>query len=258
MNSDLPPGWVRVRLDELAEVRLGRQRSPRNHTGEQMRPYLRAANVTWGGLDLTDVKQMNFTDEEVEVYRLQRGDILLSEASGSADEVGKPAMWCDDQPGPVCFQNTLLRVRPEEGVLPEYLHLRLLHEARSGGFARSARGVGIHHLGAAKLAGLEIELPPTEEQQRIADVLAAQFSLFDKTVEGLRALAGAVTVTPESRLGRLRRSLLVAAFEGRLVPQDPSAVPADIVVKQIAASREEAPRRRRAHRASTRSSEAST
>ncbi|HEY0689994.1 MAG TPA: hypothetical protein VGD71_13255 [Kribbella sp.] len=46
MNRDLPPGWATVRLDEIAEVRLGRQRSPKHHTGTQMRPYLRAANLT--------------------------------------------------------------------------------------------------------------------------------------------------------------------------------------------------------------------
>ncbi len=39
-------------------TRLGAtQRSPKNHTGVRMRPYLRAANVTWEGLDLSDVKE---------------------------------------------------------------------------------------------------------------------------------------------------------------------------------------------------------
>ena len=38
----------RVPLSDLAEVRLGRQRSPKNHVGANMTPYLRAANVTWG------------------------------------------------------------------------------------------------------------------------------------------------------------------------------------------------------------------
>ncbi len=59
--TELPTGWAVARLDELAEVRLGRQRSPKNHSGSRMRPYLRAANVTWSGLDLNDVKEMNFT-----------------------------------------------------------------------------------------------------------------------------------------------------------------------------------------------------
>lgn len=90
--TDLPPGWEHVRLDEIAEVRLGRQRSPKNHAGTHMRPYIRAANVDWDGLKLDDVKEMNFTDQEAETYRLQPGDIVVGEASGSAGEVGKPAL----------------------------------------------------------------------------------------------------------------------------------------------------------------------
>jgi len=79
-------------LDEIADVRLGRQRSPKNHTGSRMRPYLRAANVTWSGLELSDVKEMNFTEAESETYELRPGDVLVAEASGSASEVGKPAI----------------------------------------------------------------------------------------------------------------------------------------------------------------------
>ena len=57
-----------------------------------MHKYLRAANVSWDGLKLDDVKSMNFGAAEMEYYRLRRGDILLSEASGSLKEVGKPAI----------------------------------------------------------------------------------------------------------------------------------------------------------------------
>src|SRR4051812_30608673 len=128
MTADtLPAGWARARLDEVAEVRLGRQRSPKNHVGDHMRPYLRAANLTWHGIDTTDVKSMNFTDDEVAVYRLQPGDILLSEASGSASEVGKPGVWRGQLVGDICLQNTLLRVRPEAGVDSDYVCYRLLH-----------------------------------------------------------------------------------------------------------------------------------
>src|SRR5690349_14925130 len=142
-DTTLPDGWVLTRLDEIAEVRLGRQRSPKNHSGQQMRPYLRAANVTWDGIDVKDVKTMNFTDSEVETYSLVDGDVLLSEASGSPGEVGKPGVWRSQIAGHVCFQNTLIRVRPEDGIDSGFLYYRFLHEALRGGFAESSRGVGI-------------------------------------------------------------------------------------------------------------------
>src|SRR5438046_9616907 len=91
--NELPSDWKISRLDSISDVRLGRQRSPKNHVGDQMRSYLRASNVGWKGLRLNDVKSMNFTDAEMEIFRLAEGDLLLNEASGSPEEVGKPALW---------------------------------------------------------------------------------------------------------------------------------------------------------------------
>src|SRR5438105_1410381 len=105
--TNVPSHWTVNRLDAVAEVRLGRQRSPKNHVGTRMRPYLRAANVTWAGLDLSDVNEMHFTENESVTFELRPGDVLVAEASGSASEVGKPAIWRDQIPN-CCFQNTLL------------------------------------------------------------------------------------------------------------------------------------------------------
>ena len=66
----LPEGWAWATLSAISEVRLGRQRSPKRATGPNMRPYLRAANVTWDGLALSDLKEMDFTPTEYETYRL--------------------------------------------------------------------------------------------------------------------------------------------------------------------------------------------
>jgi type I restriction enzyme S subunit len=181
--SDLPPGWERIRLKEIAEVRLGRQRSPKNHFGSHMRPYLRAANVDWGGLKLDDVKSMNFTDDEAAIYRLEPRDILLNEASGSADEVGKPALWSGEVTD-CCFQNTLLRVR-SHGPDPRYLLYFLRHEALRGAFAQRARGVSIFHLGADRLSAWEILLPPLAEQHRIVTALDDRLSRLDAGEAGL-------------------------------------------------------------------------
>ncbi len=44
MTNGLPDSWIWSTVAHIAEVQLGRQRSPQHHVGEQMRPYLRAAN----------------------------------------------------------------------------------------------------------------------------------------------------------------------------------------------------------------------
>ena len=189
--------WQKVPLSEIAEVRLGRQRSPKRAVGPNMRPYMRAANVTWKGISLHDVKEMDFTPEEFETYALRRGDLLLSEASGSASGVGKPAVWNDEVPD-CCFQNTLIRVRAPEPLVP-FLHLHFYKDALTGEFARAARGVGIHHLGAKTLSDWVVHLPPPEEQRRIVETVDSYFARLDGVVATLD---------------------LKAAVEGRLVPTE--------------------------------------
>ncbi|WFU90813.1 hypothetical protein QA644_21255 (plasmid) [Rhizobium sp. CC1099] len=58
-------------------VRLGRQRSPDQHTGQFATKYVRAANITANGIDVTDVLEMDFSPAERQVFQFQVGDILL-------------------------------------------------------------------------------------------------------------------------------------------------------------------------------------
>jgi type I restriction enzyme S subunit len=167
-----------------------------------MRPYLRAANVTWSGLSLDDVKEMNFSPGEVETFRLKSGDILLSEASGSASEVGKPAIW-QDEIEDCCFQNTLLRVRSRH-VEPRFLLWFFKWLALSGQFARGSRGVGIHHLGANALSEWPVAIPPGPEQIRIVAAIEERLSRLDA---GVAALERAV-----QKLRRLRAAVYSRAF----------------------------------------------
>ena len=54
----IPLGWVRTTIDDLGEVRLGRQRSPKNRSKDHPTKYLRAANITWNGFYLIDVMDL--------------------------------------------------------------------------------------------------------------------------------------------------------------------------------------------------------
>ena len=202
--------WEQVTLHEIAEVRLGRQRSPKRATGDHMRPYMRAANVTWEGISLHDIKEMDFTPAEYKVYGLKSGDILLAEASGSASEVGKPALW-RNQVANCCFQNTLIRVRAPEELVP-FLHLHFMKDARTGAFASASRGVGIHHLGAQALSEWQVVVPPLPEQHRIVEAIESYFTRLDDAVATLERV--------QRNLKRYRASVLKAAVEGRLVPTE--------------------------------------
>ena len=203
--------------------------------GPAMRPYLRSANVTWDGISLDDVKEMNFDDADFRTFKLEPGDLLLNEASGTPNEVGKPAIWNGEIEG-CCFQNTLLRLRPRELDL-KYLYWYCYSAAKSGRFGEAGRGVNIRHLGKRGLAQFPIPVAPTEERGRIVERLVAQFeqtATFEQSAQ--------VTL---NRVALLRRSLLAQAFAGHLVPQNPDDEPASVLLRRIAASRAAKPKRQK-------------
>ena len=229
-NTDpgqLPGGWRLASIADVAEVHLGRQRSPRHHSGEQMRPYLRAANVTWDGISLEDVKTMNFDDADFDRFRLTRGDILLNEASGSPNEVGKPAVW-DGEIKDCCFQNTLLRLRPRD-LNRDYLYWYCYSSALSGRFGEAGRGVNIRHLGKRGLAQFPIPLGPRAEQEHVVAAIEESLSRLDAAEAALDAV--------RAKMAAFRRSVLAEAFAGRVVPQDPDNEPAIALLARIAAER---------------------
>lgn len=200
---ELPEGWTWATPAQLGDVQLGRQRSPKNISNEYPTKYIRAANITAQGLDLSDVLEMEFRPAERERFTLKPGDLVLSEASGSAAQVGKPALWEEHHP-PHCFQNTVIRLRPSMSLVPKYLLVVFKHYYVNGVFSRVAGGVGINHLSADKFASLALALPPLAEQERIvADV--------ERRLSVVAALEFACSADVH-RATALKRSLLQATF----------------------------------------------
>ncbi|MFB7078775.1 restriction endonuclease subunit S [Streptomyces sp. NPDC056308] len=174
--------WNRTTARAAAEIALGRQRSPQHAEGPNMVRYLRAANVKDGRLDLRDVQSMNFTPSEQGTFSLHPGDVLVTEGSGSLGSVGASAVWRGELDGIVCFQNTLLRLRPRHGVDGRYLEWWARSAFGSGVFASIASGANIYHLSAERVRSLPISLPSLEEQKYIADFLDVETKQTDEMV----------------------------------------------------------------------------
>ncbi len=173
-----------MRAGEAFDILMGRQRSPARANGPSMTPYLRAANVKDGHLDLSDVQQMDFDDKERSRFALRPGDVVVSEGSGSADAVGASAQWNGEIAGPVCIQNTLLRYRAREGVtIPGFVYQWCRWAYESGAFREAANGTNILHIGATRAAEMEVSVPPLDVQQRIVHLMAH----LDNHLANLRA-----------------------------------------------------------------------
>jgi type I restriction enzyme S subunit len=196
--------FQRRRLAGIAEVRLGRQRSPERAEGPNMVSYLRAANVVDGTLDLTDVKSMDFTPEEQRLFALEHGDVLVTEGSGSLRTVGASAVYRNELPQRVCFQNTLLRLRPRgKVIIPDFLAWWARSAYASGLFAAAATGANIHHLSAERLKSLSVPVPDTARQRRIADYLDRETHRIDTLIAKNQVLQHRMTERFESTWDQL-------------------------------------------------------
>ncbi|MFS7306804.1 restriction endonuclease subunit S [Rahnella inusitata] len=163
---ELPVGWEWCRVEDIGDLKLGRQRSPKDHHGPYMTPYLRVANVHDNEIRVDDVKLMNFTPEEKIVFSLQKGDVLLNEGQ-SLELVGRPAIFRNEIAG-ACFQNTLIRLRVKEFINNEYALVYFRYCLYSGRFQKAAtQTTNIAHLSVSRLAPIEFPLPSYNEQLKI-------------------------------------------------------------------------------------------
>ncbi len=181
----LPCGWSWVPVEEAGAVQLGRQRAPKYATGPNMTPYLRVQNVFEDRICTADVKEMQFDEADTVTFKLRRNDILLNEGQ-STKLVGRPAIYRDEVPG-ACFQNTLVRFRHYEGIVPEYALLVFRHYMRGRFQEICQQTTNIAHLGASRFAALEFPLAPKAEQKRIVSKVSVLLSQCDELSARLRS-----------------------------------------------------------------------
>ena len=225
--------WKACATKDAGRIQLGRQRSPKFHSGDSMHPYLRVQNVFEDRLDLSDVMTMDFPGEDFQRYRLHPGDILLNEGQ-SPEYLGRPAMYRGELPG-ACFTNTLIRFQAYPHVDAEFALIVFRHYMHSGRYLRAGTTTtNIAHLGAGRFGDIEFPLPSLEEQTEIVRRVETLFAFADRLEARLAQAQTAAT--------RLTPALLAKAFRGELVPQDPSDEPAAELLRRLQAERASAPK----------------
>jgi type I restriction enzyme S subunit len=211
--------WERVPVGSLAEVQGGIQKQPKRRPISNKYPFLRVANVRRGSLDLTEVHQIELFGDELNRYRLRRGDLLVVEGNGSRSQIGRSALW-DGSIDPCVHQNHLIRIRPGPRLLPEFLNScwnsgAVLPQIYSVASSTS----GLYTLSTAKVRSILIPVPPIDEQIRLVSLHEEQQTLINALQIELRAT--------QERCDRLRHATLRDAFTGQLVSakarKDPTA-----------------------------------
>lgn len=199
---------VMIPCRAMAEVRLGRQRSPQHEAGEHMVPYLRSANVRDGEFDLDDVKTMNFSPSEQAGFQLRRGDVLVTEGSASPEAVGASAAWTEQFTGLICFQNTLIRLRPREECDSEFLEVWARASHAAGAARTWSSGASILHLGSEGMSRLLMPRISLREQLSRATAAKATLETHRRLRDELARSLDAIT--------EYKQSLITSAVMGGL------------------------------------------
>jgi type I restriction enzyme S subunit len=220
---ELPEGWVWATIEQVADHRLGKMLDKAKNLGTP-RPYLRNLNVRWFGFDMTDIKYMRVTKEELDNVSVREGDLIVCEGG----EPGRAAVWGKGGESMV-IQKALHRVRPYMGVSPWYLAYRLAADAGTGALEKYFTGSTIMHFTGRSLRSYVFPLPPSSEQQRIIAELERRLSVMGELEKQVEAAL--------RRAERLRQAILKHAFKGKLVPQDPDDEPASALLERIGTQR---------------------
>jgi Restriction endonuclease S subunits len=183
-SRQMPRHWVSATLDELSHVQGGIQKQPKRRPQEHRYPYLRVADVQRGFLmACSDLPEFELFNDELRQYRLKEGDILVVEGNGSAEEIGRCAIWDGRVPDCV-YQNHLMRVRPIVTNTSDYIALYLNSPSGIDEMKRLAvTSSGLYNLSVGKIRSIPVPLPPLHEQTRIVQKVDELTALCDRLKE---------------------------------------------------------------------------
>ena len=225
---ELPEGWAWASVDQLTCLITSGSRGWAELYSEEGPLFIRAQDIKTDRLELSSVAHVRLP-QGVEGARtlISRFDILVTITGAN---VTKTAVVNEDLGEAYVSQHVGL-VRPLVSALSGYMYYWIVCPAYGRReLVRAAYGAGKPGLNLDNLRELLIAVPPLTEQCRIVTEVERRLSVIEEV--GMQIEANL------KRAERLRQAILKRAFEGKLVPQDPTDEPASVLLERIRAERE--------------------
>jgi type I restriction enzyme S subunit len=203
-----PCSYMSVPFSELVEeFRYGTS----NKSTGQGKPTLRIPNVVGQAVRLDDLKYVAVSDADFARLRLMDGDLLFVRTNGSADYIGRCAVFDTEHikesgydPKEFIYASYLIRARLQPGkMLPVFVqHFLATPEGSHALRARAKTSAGQFNINTEGLSTIPVPVPPLPLQKEFAE-----------RVTQIRAIE-AKQATSRQRLDDLFQSLLHHVFDG--------------------------------------------
>ena len=223
---DIPETWEWVRLGEIYQHNTGKALNASNRSGELF-TYITTSNLYWNRFEIDSLREMFFSESEIEKCTATKGDLLVCEGG----DIGRAAIWPYDTD--IRIQNHIHRLRPYSEICTEYYYYIFFLYKHAGWIG--GKGIGIQGLSANALHALLFPLPPLSEQYRIVTKIKEFEPFLDKYAQAEKRLNNLNTQFPDL----LKKSILQEAVQGKLVPQDPTDESASVLLERIRVEKEQ-------------------
>ena len=217
---EIPQSWCWVRLGQVFSHCTGKALNGANKKGE-LYQYITTSNLYWDKFELTTLKEMYFTEDELDKCTAKKGDLLVCEGG----DIGRSAIWNYDYD--IRIQNHIHKLRSFMPICTRFFyHILYLYKGigNIGG-----KGIGIQGLSSGALHNILLPFPSLNEQQRIVSKIEDLIPIVDKyekSEEALNKLNAEI-------FDKLKKSVLQEAIQGKLVSQDPNDEPASVLLERI-------------------------
>jgi type I restriction enzyme S subunit len=222
----IPPGWAWAKLSDFAHASSYGTSVKCSYDGSGI-AVLRIPNIRAGRIDLANMKYatvpLDIEDDEL----VDIGDLLIVRTNGSEDLIGRGAIVVEPLDGRVYFASYLIRFRIVSNTpLRRWLALHLESPVARAWIRKNiASSAGQYNISQTALMRMPVPVPSESE-------MIASLRIFQQ-VEATREDVATDAHKAHHALPEVRHSILKAAFEGRLVGQDPRDEPADLLLARI-------------------------
>ena len=219
-NDKLPQGWIECLIKDIAKnIQYGYTESAnKDKVGPR---FLRITDIQNDNVNWDLVPYCKIDDNIKSKYLLKNGDFVFARTGAT---VGKSYL-IDNLKEEAVYASYLIRIRFYDISFTKYVKYYFQTSNYWNQISENKVGIGQPNVNGTVLSNLRIPFPPLNEQKRIVEEIEKRFAVADEVEK--------VVEQNIEKAKQLKQSILKKAFEGRLVPQDPTDEPASILLEKI-------------------------